>query len=113
MVCGRVLIINQGKIVAEDTPTNLAETLQSTQHISLEISKTRVKIQPLLEQIPGVTNIKRTNDREKTSFEITTENDLDIRDNISRIIIENDCSLLSMQMTSMSLEVIFLKLARS
>ena len=113
MVCGRVLIINQGKIVAEDTPTNLAETLQSTQHISLEISKTRVKIQPLLEQIPGVTNIKRTNDREKTSFEITTENDLDIRDNISRIIIENDCSLLSMQMTSMSLEDIFLKLTTS
>tara|TARA_B000000441_G_C21716617_1_gene336158 strand:- start:1145 stop:1312 length:168 start_codon:yes stop_codon:yes gene_type:complete len=44
------------------------------------------------------------------TFEITVADGYDVRDEISKIIIENDCSLLSMQLNSMSLEQIFLKL---
>lgn len=110
MVCGRVLIINQGQIVAEDTPDNLAERLQATQQILVEISKTSKKIQPLLEGITGVTNVRRQPNQDNITFEITAADGYDVRDEISKIIVENDASLLSMQLNSMSLEQIFLKL---
>lgn len=110
MVCGRVLIINQGQIVAEDTPDNLATRLQATQQILVEISTTSKKIQPILEKIEGVTDVKRRRNTDNITFEITVADGYDVRDEISKIIIENDCSLLSMQLNSMSLEQIFLKL---
>ena len=110
MVCGRVLIINQGQIVAEDTPDNLATRLQATQQILVEISTTSKKIQPILENIEGVTDVRRRRDTDNITFEITVADGYDVRDEISKIIIENDCSLLSMQLNSMSLEQIFLKL---
>tara|TARA_Y100001960_G_scaffold133582_1_gene141783 strand:- start:477 stop:1436 length:960 start_codon:yes stop_codon:yes gene_type:complete len=110
MVCGRVLIINQGQIVAEDTPDNLATRLQATQQILVEISTTRKKIQPILEKIEGVTDVRRRRNTDNITFEITVADGYDVRDEISKIIIENDCSLLSMQLNSMSLEQIFLKL---
>ena len=110
MVCGRVLIINQGQIVAEDTPDNLATRLQATQQILVEISTTSNKIQPILENIEGVTDVRRRRNTDNITFEITVADGYDVRDEISKIIIENDCSLLSMQLNSMSLEQIFLKL---
>ena len=110
MVCGRVLIINQGQIVAEDTPDNLATRLQATQQILVEISTTSKKIQPILENIEGVTDVRRRRNTDNITFEITVADGYDVRDEISKIIIENDCSLLSMQLNSMSLEQIFLKL---
>ena len=113
MVCGRVLIINQGQIVAEDTPDNLATRLQATQQILVEISSTNKKIQPVLENIEGVTGVKRQRNTDNTTFEITVADGYDVRDAISKVIIENDCSLLSMQLNSMSLEQIFLKLTTS
>ena len=110
MFCGRVLIINQGQIVAEDTPANLATRLQATQQILVEISTTSKKIQPILENIEGVTDVRRRRNTDNITFEITVADGYDVRDEISKIIIENDCSLLSMQLNSMSLEQIFLKL---
>ena len=110
MVCGRVLIINQGQIVAEDTPDNLATRLQATQQILVEISTTSKKIQPILENIEGVTDVRQRRNTDNITFEITVADGYDVRDEISKIIIENDCSLLSMQLNSMSLEQIFLKL---
>ena len=110
MVCGRVLIINQGQIVAEDTPDNLATRLQATQQILVEISTTSKKIQPILENIEGVTDVRRRRNTDNITFEITVADGYDVRYEISKIIIENDCSLLSMQLNSMSLEQIFLKL---
>ena len=110
IVCGRVLIINQGQIVAEDTPDNLATRLQATQQILVEISTTSKKIQPILENIEGVTDVRRRRNTDNITFEITVADGYDVRDEISKIIIENDCSLLSMQLNSMSLEQIFLKL---
>ena len=110
MVCGRVLIINQGQIVAEDTPDNLATRLQAPQQILVEISTTSKKIQPILENIEGVTDVRRRRNTDNITFEITVADGYDVRDEISKIIIENDCSLLSMQLNSMSLEQIFLKL---
>ena len=97
MVCGRVLIINQGQIVAEDTPDNLATRLQATQQILVEISTTSKKIQPILENIEGVTDVRRRRNTDNITFEITVADGYDVRDEISKIIIENDCSLLSMQ----------------
>ena len=110
MVCGRVLIINQGQIVAEDSPDNLATRLQATQLILVEISTTSKKIQPILENIEGVTDVRRRRNTDNITFEITVADGYDVRDEISKIIIENDCSLLSMQLNSMSVEQIFLKL---
>ena len=37
MICERVLIIHEGRIVAEDTPSNLAERLQGTEHLEVEV----------------------------------------------------------------------------
>lgn len=60
MLCGRVAIINKGHIVAQDTPVNLRQTLDSTQ--SIEVSFDR-KIQPELFHGEGIVRVETCGDK--------------------------------------------------
>ena len=110
MVCERVLIIHQGHIVAEDTPENLAQTLHGEDLLQVEINAPRREVTTALRNIEGVIDVNHRNQPDKEVYLVKSEDGLDLRDEISRVIVSNGWGLLSMQLMSMSLEDIFLSL---
>ena len=104
-VCDRVLIINQGRIVAAGPPTGLRQQLQGGQHLYiLATGGTPDSIQLLLESIPGVMSVYAQGE----GFGLRAEDGLDIRTDISQRITRAGYTILEMRPVAMTLEDIFL-----
>ncbi len=110
MICDRVLIINEGRIVAEDTPKNLAEGLQGVDRLEVEVGGPAAEVLPVLKAIKGVSNVAHVNENGRHTYTIQAQAGQDLRDEISQVIIRNGWSLRSLQLVGMSLEEIFLRL---
>ena len=110
MICERVLIIHEGHIVAADTPNNLAQHLRGVEQLEVEIGGPPAEVLPVLRGIDGATEVTHHPRPGINAYRVKYREGLDLRDEISRTVISHDWSLLSMQVNSMSLEEIFLRL---
>ena len=113
MICERVLIIHEGHIVAADTPNNLAQHLRGVEQLEVEIGGPPAEVLPVLRGIEGATEVSHHPRPGINAYRVQFLEGLDLRDEISRTVINHDWSLLSMQVNSMSLEEIFLRLTTS
>ena len=110
MICERVLIIHHGRIVAEDTPENLAQLLQGVEQLQVEVGGPSAEVLPILRAVPGVIEVSHHRQQDRDVYQVRAEQGRDLRDEISRRVVSNGWSLLSMQLMGMSLEDIFLRL---
>ena len=110
MICQRVLIIHQGKIVAEDTPDNLAQRLQGVDQLQLEVAGPVAQVLATLRRVNGVVEATHRRQQNREVYTVQAQRGQDLRDEISQAIFQNGWSLRSMQMVGMSLEEIFLRL---
>ena len=110
MVCDRVLIIHEGQIVAEDTPRSLAERLQGVERLAVEVQGPASQVAAVLRKVPGVVNVTYSEAGDRNIFRVQLRRGADLRDEVSRAVIDNGWGLLGLQLESMSLEEIFLKL---
>ncbi len=109
MICERVLIIHEGHIVAADTPNNLAQHLRGVEQLEVEVGGPPAEVLPVLRGIDGATEVTHHPRPGVNAYRVKFREGLDLRDEISRTVVGNGWSLLSMQMSSMSLEEIFLR----
>ena len=109
MICQRVLIINQGSIVAEDTPDGLKANLQGVDRIHIEVRRPAGEICTRLRAVPGVQSVADSGDG---VYEVDCSPGSDQREELAIAIIQGGWGLLEMRQVSMSLEEIFLKLTR-
>lgn len=112
MTCERVIIINEGRIVATDTVENLTAKLKGGMEIYVEVEGEIEKVKKVLSEIEGVKSVdvvppvkERIN-----KYVVITEKGKDLRSEISSKIINNNFILLEMSVKEMTLEDIFLKL---
>ena len=110
MICERVLIIHQGKIMAEDTPNNLAKRFQGMERLEVEVGGPSSRVLPVLRKVKGVTDVSHSRTQGRDMYMVQVRRGQDLREEISKAIISNSWSLLSMQMVGMGLEEIFLRL---
>ena len=110
MICERVLIIHEGRIVAEDTPSNLAERLQGTDLLEVEIGGPPGEVTPAIREIEGVASVRHRSHANREVYTVRLLQGAEVRDDISRAVIAKGWSLLSMQSVGMTLEEIFLRL---
>ncbi len=106
-VCQRVLIIDEGRIVAEDTPEGLAARLKGAERIFLQVQAPPEEMVAALQGIEGVTAVEA---REDGHYEIESALGADRRAHIAKTVVEHGWNLLEMRPVGMSLEEIFLKL---
>jgi ABC-2 type transport system ATP-binding protein len=105
--CSRVLIINQGKIVAEDTPARLSARVRGDEHIHLEVAKPADDIKAELEKIKGVLAVQP---QSESVFEIETNVGTDRRSEIATMAVQRGWGVLELRPVSATLEEVFLKL---
>jgi ABC-2 type transport system ATP-binding protein len=108
-LCSRVLIINKGKIVAEDTPEQLQMRLMGSQRVSLKVRGDAADLAAEVEKVPGITHITLTGPE---SFEFETLPGQDSRADVARLVVQQGYDLLEFRPLNMSLEEIFLQLTR-
>ncbi len=107
MLCGRVIIINRGKIVAMDTPSNLAVQLRSGNNITLEVRGAGEKIKNALSAINGVKKVVWHEKGDLSNFNVEAERGMDIREDVFTSIVKNNGVIREMKQTSITLEEIF------
>ncbi len=106
--CSRVLIINEGKIVAEDTPERLASRVRGAEHLYLQVANPAPEIPTELEKIQGVLGVQQSH--LTGVYEIETNQGTDRRTDVAAMVVQRGWGLLEMRPMSLTLEDIFLKL---
>ncbi len=107
--CTRVLIINDGKIVAEDTPDRLSSRVRSAEHIFLQVAKPTASIPTELEKVQGVLGVQ-AKDTKAGTYEIETILGTDRRSDIAAMAVQRGWGVLELRPVGLSLEEVFLKL---
>jgi ABC-2 type transport system ATP-binding protein len=112
--CDRVVIINRGKIAADDRMENLMQSLDSAKVIYLTFEDTDVsEVQKLLGTVDGVERIELLDDNEgRTSLQVVCSGGMDIRGDIYRKIRETDWVLTELYQETLTLENIFRQFTR-
>lgn len=109
-VCQRVVIINQGKIVAEDTPDRLSARLRRSEKVSLLVKAPPVDMADRLRALPGVVSVFEPSDG--GAYLIECDLGKDLREEIARFVVANGWGLLELKTISMTLEDVFLRLTQ-
>ena len=108
-ICNRVLIINKGRIVVEDTPMHLQSRLAGSQRVAVRILGDIDGLDTIVSKVPGVTHVAVSGDG---SLEFETVPGQDARPDVARAIVNSGYNLLELHPIGMSLEDIFLQLTR-
>jgi ABC-2 type transport system ATP-binding protein len=111
MTCGRVVIINKGRVVAEDTPENLTHRLRGAGGLRLEVKGDEALVLGAVQSVPGVLQARaRTDAHGIVLVEVEAEAGRDVRADLASAVVGKGFGLLGMQQAGMSLEEIFLHL---
>lgn len=108
-VCNRVMIINRGRIVAEDTPELLQARLAGAKRVVVRVNGDADGLEATIQKVAGVMSVKGVEDG-KVEFE--TEPGRDPSPEVARAIVSGGFALVEFRPVGLSLEEIFLQLTR-
>ena len=114
-VCKRVIIINKGQIIADDTPENLSNKLSSDHSLIARIVAGEQEMIDALSTVKGVKSVTSLGRKEDGSFDflIEPEHGADVRAEVFKRIVSRGKTLLSLTSNKVSLEQIFLRLTEA
>lgn len=104
-ICDRVIIINKGKIVADESTSRLHQLTHSKEVLIVEFSK------PVndkkLKLVNGIESVEKI---ETNTWKITSAGKTDVRPSLFKLAVEEDATVLTLQKQSHSLEEVFREL---
>ena len=111
-VCDYVMIISKGKLVASDTPDNLSKLMIGSNSLELTIKGEESKIREIISSIEEIQEFDIHNSIEDGAVDISlkTAQQIDIREKIFYEMANAMCPIISMKVSNMSLEDVFLEL---
>ncbi len=114
-VCKRVIIINKGQIIADDTPDSLSYKLSSDHSLVARIACNEDDMLAALSSVKGVKRVTSLGKKEDGAydFNIVPEDGEDIRAAVFKRVSERGKTLLALASNDISLEQIFLRLTEA
>jgi ABC-2 type transport system ATP-binding protein len=109
-VCQRVVIINRGRIVAEDTPDRLSTGLRRSEQVGVTVRRPPADAAERLRRIPGVLDVQ--DGAAAGAYVIECELGRDLRDDLARFVVGEGWGLLELKSMAMTLEDVFLQLTQ-
>jgi ABC-2 type transport system ATP-binding protein len=106
-ICDRVIIINKGTIVADDSLSNLQKG-NTGGHIVMVEFKESVSLE-MLRSIHDVSNVEQL---QATSYKLQTTNPESVRKQLLELSLQNNWNIVSLQSESNSLEEVFKSLTK-
>src|SRR6185312_6593941 len=102
-VCNRVVIINGGHVVAEDTPENLTKRLRGAERISLDVRGPNDKVQQALGRVPNVLAVEAQAINGHSRYLVDCAVGQDVRADLASTVVGNGWGLLELRSEGMSL----------
>lgn len=112
-ICERVIVINEGKLVADDTPDNLSKDMSTDHKLMLRVDGPETEVYKTLLKIPNMVSVQTLGKKEDGTvydYSVEAEKGTDIRREVFKRLAERNWPILSMHTNELSLEDIFLQL---
>ncbi len=110
MTCGQLVIINNGRIAGEGTPESLVAQLKEGEVLRAHIDGPNTAVSEMIARIDGVLDVSQEPGSEEGIFLVTSLPGQDVRDALTRQVVEDGFSLRELRPLDMTLEDIFLSL---
>ena len=111
MTCGRVIIIDEGKIKASDTPDNLVHRIESSGTVTVELQGPANLLQKRLRGLEGVKNVSVTSkENDWITFDLRLNGRNDVRDRIYELSVAEKWPMRQLHKREASLEDVFVDL---
>ena len=109
-VCDRILIINEGKIVADELTENIEGALRGNRRLAIRIEGPSVSVLSSIKKIAGVIYAEISVEHEDGSatFIVESKSNVDLRKPIFYLLAKNSWPILSLEFTGANLEDIFI-----
>ncbi len=113
-ICDRVIIINKGKIVAEDTPDNLEKKVSTKNIIYVTVEDNENKVDAVANRIDGIKSIKliKTNEDKTKQYEILGEDGVNLNKIIFSEFAKENITIFEMKKPEATLEDAFMKIIK-
>ncbi len=111
-VCDRIVIINKGKIVADEKTEDITRAVESTRRFNVKICGPQKEVLSMLKNKQGIIYAEALAEKEGDAYTYTVESEpgVDIRKNLFYTLAERDWPMIGLESVGMSLEDIFLKI---
>ena len=111
-VCERVIIINKGKIIADERTEDIVKTIEDGYHHKVKICGPARDVESALRRINGVKTVEATGERDLDSFSyiVESEKNVDVRKSIFNFCVSNGWPLIGMEPHGTDLETVFIRL---
>jgi ABC-2 type transport system ATP-binding protein len=111
-ICERVLVINNGQIVADDKPGNLSSLITGDRKLIYRVAGPRDSVRKIIRGVEGVQFADVTVQAEKGSYDFLVEAkpNVDIRKPLFAALAKAGYPILQIKSMDLSLEAIFIKL---
>ncbi len=111
-VCERILVINNGELVADGAADKLARDLSSDHRLVARVAGPEKEVQYAIRHLEKVTDVKSTGEKEPGAFEfwIEAEEGCDVRRDLFMLLARNGWPMLSLRNNDLTLEEVFLQL---
>ena len=104
--------LNDGRIVASDSPDNLTKRLKGSESLFLEVEGPRKEIESKIKTMKGITKVttQRKTRQDVVGCQVETELNTDLRKDLAALIVQQGWGLMELRPMGMSLEDIYLHL---
>ena len=111
-VCERVIIINQGRIIADERTDELTKTIEEGYHYQVKICGPQKDVVAAISKLHGVRDVTATGERDADSYAYVVESDkgIDVRKPIFNLCASKSWPILGLSPTGTDLETIFIRL---
>ncbi len=111
-VCDRIVVIDKGRLVANDTTENLSHNLSADHKLTVQIEGPQKEVKTLLQGIPQMVevHVNRAVDKTVTEYSLNAKEGADVRREVFKRMAERSYPILLMRSSELTLEEIFLKL---
>ena len=111
-VCDRIIIINEGKIIADEKTESITQAVEDNRRYSVKVCGPVREVQNVLSHLPGVISAEQTGERELDSYTyvIESEKGVDIRKPLFYAMSEHNWPVIGLEAIGMNLEEVFIKI---
>ncbi len=114
-VCDRIIIVNKGKIVADEKTENITRAVTQNRRFTIKVSGPSREVLAMLKSKPGIIYAELLAERDGDAYTYTIESDvgIDIRKSLFYTLSERNWPLVGMEALGMSLEDIFITIVNT
>lgn len=111
-VCERVIIINKGKIIADERTEDIVKTIEDGYRYRVKICGPAREVQSSLERLGGVKKVEATGDRDLDAYAYVIESDkgVDVRKPVFNLCASHNWPIIGMEPHGTDLETVFIRL---